>query len=634
MFLMGGGIYIPNIHGTFILDDFPNLNGLYNFNQSSPSFNKLIKFLAFNNSGQLGRPISLFTFALQAEHWPNNASAFKFINSLIHLCTGILSLLTAQFLLKPFTASKLQNQTIAILITCLWLIQPIHVSVVLYVVQRMTLLMAFFSMLAISGYLYGKALSAQPKGLYISFGSIIIGTACAVFSKENGILVLLYIAVIEFTLYSNQTYSKAWKTCLWVFIYFPLLLGLIYFAVKTPEYISAHAGRDYTFTEHLLTETRILNEYIGKILLPQPDSFGLFFDDYTISKNLFSPLSTFFSSCFLVLLFLSALFLRHRQPVYSFGILWFFSGHILESTIIPLELYFEHRNYLPAFGIIFALCYYTSLLFKQSSSHYVKYSFTILTFLYFIGVYFIAFQEARLWNNSSLQAISWQKNHPISKRANALAAQAWLDLKQPLKADQQLQIIHNLDKTDNASYIMRLDINCHTNKLSATELSEIITKLKSTNSSNATVMSTRNLVHNWGEKKCSNLSQEYLTQILTIIYENTKNNRLKEHLASSFSLFFAYSGNYNLAVGILEKAIKEMPHATSLILWKIRWAVASQQYALALNWIKNAQQNNNKKRLQKVNFDNQLSMFENDIHEIIKNNRNKTNTNHGKQTSH
>ena len=37
------------------------------------------------------------------------------------------------------------------------------------------------------------------------------------------------------------------------------------------------------------------------------------------------------------------------KPV-AFGIAFFLGGHLLESTVLPLELYYEHRNYLPSFG--------------------------------------------------------------------------------------------------------------------------------------------------------------------------------------------------------------------------------------------------------------------------------------------
>jgi hypothetical protein len=43
--------------------------------------------------------------------------------------------------------------------------------------------------------------------------------------------------------------------------------------------------------------------------------------------------------------------MARRQPLLSFGILFFLIGHVPESTVLPMELVFEHRNYLPSMFI-------------------------------------------------------------------------------------------------------------------------------------------------------------------------------------------------------------------------------------------------------------------------------------------
>jgi hypothetical protein len=52
------------------------------------------------------------------------------------------------------------------------------------------------------------------------------------------------------------------------------------------------------------------------------------------------------------------------QALAALGIVWFFTWHLLESTIIPLELVFEHRNYLASYGIILAVTLATATAFK------------------------------------------------------------------------------------------------------------------------------------------------------------------------------------------------------------------------------------------------------------------------------
>jgi protein O-mannosyl-transferase len=619
LFFLTSLIYFPHSDGIFILDDIPNLNGLNNINDSPLSFQSLLEFLANNSSGQLGRPLSLLTFALQAPNWPDNAQAFKYVNISIHLINGLLVYFVSIELLKTHIQKKQTHEYLPIVIAGLWLIQPIHVSTSLYIVQRMTLLMAFFSLLTLYGYLICIRISIKNNILLAIV--IIGGTLFATLSKENGVLTLLYIAIIELTIFSNIPKTKKRNLFKETIIYLPLLIGGIYFAANMPDFIKSHAGRNFTFSEHIYTNSRVLIDYLGKILIPRPNSFGLFFDDYKISRSLFLPITTLISTCILLTLFVSSIIFRHKQPIYSFAVLWFFVGHSLESSVIPLELYFEHRNYLPAFGVIFALCYYSSTVAQKASVRYVKISLYFLFVLYISVIYIISLQEAKLWNNSSLQAFTWQNNHPTSKRANALVAQAWMDLKQPLKADQQLQLIYQHDEHDSAALIMRLYINCHTNHMDQETLMDISTRLKKTHSSIATAMSTKSLVTRWGEGKCPALSDKYLENILDSIYENTIDTRINEHIAQSFSLFYAFNNNYDSAVGILEHAQQKTPSANGLSLLKIRWAIASKQYSVALSWIKSARNNHSAKRLNKINFENQLRIMENDIHEILNNYR-------------
>src|SRR5690606_29063829 len=146
------------------------------------SVTKIIKFFDVNRSGQLGRPISLLTFALQANSWPGNPAAFKLINLSLHLINGLLIVLISRFLARTLPLTETLKTWLPLVVGGIWLIQPMHVSTVLYAVQRMTLLMACFSLLALSGYLYGREV-AQKKpaaGYWIASLSLIIGGLLAV----------------------------------------------------------------------------------------------------------------------------------------------------------------------------------------------------------------------------------------------------------------------------------------------------------------------------------------------------------------------------------------------------------------------------------------------------------------------
>jgi hypothetical protein len=603
------------------LDDLPNLNPL-NQLQRTNNWQGILKFLGNNRSGNdnLSRPISLLSFALQAGDWPQNRLAFKTVNLVLHLLNGLLIIQLSQYLLKAQHLSGLISKWLPLIIGLVWLIQPIHVSTVLYTVQRMTLLATFFSLLSLVGYLKGRELCQGhiKSGYYLSAFSLIVGGLLAVFSKENGVLIVLYIAVIEITLLHREPKPKYWQYFVYSFIFVPIALAAIYLVFNFQNFVVGHNYRDFTLTEHLYTESRILIEYLQKILLPRPNAFGLFFDDYKISTGLLSPISTLICTLIIIGLFVSAWVIRVKQPVLAFGILWFFAGHALESTIIPLELYFEHRNYLASLGVIFAVCYYFLIFLNKTSTQTVKWAFVGLGVVYVSGVWFIAYQEASLWGNSAQQAIVWQSAHPQSKRANALASETWLSLNQPLKADSYLQNIPLIDKKDSASYLMRLEIHCYINHISSQEQAEILELLKQKKVDNAAVLSIKGIVSNQIAGNCQYLTTSYVEQILKVLINITPSGRLLSHLASTASLYYAANNEYALAFKILDSAIQKMPEATELRLLKIRWAIANKQLDDALNWIVEARNQKNKTFLSSINYKNQLDEMEKDVHEMLK----------------
>ena len=103
--------------------------------------------------------------------------------------------------------------------------------------------------------------------------------------------------------------------------------------------------------ERLLTELRVVLDYLRWILLPDAGEMSLYHDDYQVSRGLFSPPTTAFALLTLSGLLLAAIALRNRRPLLGLGLILFFSGHLLTATVIPLELVFEHRNYFSTLGI-------------------------------------------------------------------------------------------------------------------------------------------------------------------------------------------------------------------------------------------------------------------------------------------
>ena len=213
--LASGFLFWPGISGDFLLDDYENLKKLEQVSHFH-SFHQWLNFLGTGVSSNLGRPISLLSFALQHQDFPIPA-AFKYVNVLIHLINACLVFWALILVgrLSQFFGDK--ANVIALVAAAIWLVHPLQISTIHYVIQRMTELSAMFTLVGVVMYLIGRQKFLQNKikqgYVWTSLG-IIVGGCLATLSKEIGILLPLYILVLEFTLLKHVQKPKYWN--LWI----------------------------------------------------------------------------------------------------------------------------------------------------------------------------------------------------------------------------------------------------------------------------------------------------------------------------------------------------------------------------------------------------------------------------------
>jgi hypothetical protein len=134
----------------------------------------------------------------------------------------------------------------------------------------------------------------------------------------------------------------------------PLVIGL---AWLLPDLLKPEtwATRDFTLGTRLLSEARIVTDYIGWTLLPTPGELSFYHDDFRVSTGLLAPWTTLGSIVFLIGLLALLPWLRRRGPLAALGIALFLGCHLLTGTVLPLELICEHRNYFASFGLLLAI---------------------------------------------------------------------------------------------------------------------------------------------------------------------------------------------------------------------------------------------------------------------------------------
>lgn len=367
--------YVRGLFGGFLFDDFPNLVDKPELRALDGSTFRWLALAMSSNAGPLRRPISMLSFGLDYSFFGLNPIAFKLTNLIIHFINGLLlykifSRLATK-LIQPDTPGEVTAKAIAFFAAAAWILHPLNVSTVLYIVQRMDELSTLFVLLGLIAYIHGRErMLCGKSGMARSFLGLSVFGGLAVLSKENGALIMPYALVIEYFCYhfaTTQPYQRqVIKSFFVATVALPIVLVIGYIYLHPQWLGNGYAGRDFSLVERLLSETRILCSYLLWIFLPYPGWMGVYHDDISISSGLVTPLTTLPSLIIMGGLVISAWCFRKKSPAAAFGISWFLIGQSMESTIFPLELAFDHRNYLPMAGLILGVaCTVTPWLMKR-----------------------------------------------------------------------------------------------------------------------------------------------------------------------------------------------------------------------------------------------------------------------------
>lgn len=425
-------VYWPGLAGGFLFDDYSNLAllGMYGRVDDWQTF---WLYMLSGFSGPTGRPLSHLSFLMDASTWPADPWPFKRSNVLFHLATGAMLWCLLRSLLLAAGQSKARAGWVALLAMALWLLHPFWISTTLYVVQRMTQLSALFIVTGLWLWVAWRR-RHPPQGDWRTWLASLLAVwgvgLLAVLSKENGALLPAFVLVLEVTVLAAMderrglVVSAGFRWLRRIVLGIPLLLLALYVAKAIPALISGEVGtRAFTPFERLLTEGRILWDYVFNIIVPRPYPGGLFNDGIRVSTGVFAPWVTAIAWAALLGLAAWAVRVRRRYPFVAAAVLFFLAGHLLESSFLQLELYFEHRNYLPAMlaGLPLATWWVTRAVtpatVRITISAGVVLSLTVMTFM-----------RAGLWSSPYLQALKWAEVNPESPRAQHNLASFWWEV--------------------------------------------------------------------------------------------------------------------------------------------------------------------------------------------------------------
>ncbi|MDM1784667.1 hypothetical protein [Acinetobacter bereziniae] len=417
--LVVAALFLPGIHGGFLLDDGINITANYVLYIEKLNFENLVYAALSFHDGNGSRALPMASFAFDFWRAGNmDASTFKITNIIIHAITTFFLAFFFRSLLSHAKWNAKQAACGALVLTLLWAVHPLQVSSVLYIVQRMQTMATLFIVLALWSYLLMRQNQMDGGRGRVQGIGVIIFWLLALTCKEDTVLFPIYTLLLELTVLrfkaGQEVVSRGLKQS---YALFWGIATLVYFFFVLPKLScwDACPRRDFNSWERLLTQGRVLVMYIGQIILPFSDRLPFIYEDYPVSRSIWQPWTTLPSILFLGCLIVWAWCIRSIRPLFAFGILLFFAGHFISSNVIPLELVFEHRNHLPLIGAILALA---DLILWGCQTFKINNKIIVVTFTILI-IYFAAntLYQTYIWGDSTRLGQKLTKLSPHSIRA-------------------------------------------------------------------------------------------------------------------------------------------------------------------------------------------------------------------------
>lgn len=402
------------------------------------------------------RPTAYLSFALN--HYGSGIDVFSY-----HVVNYILLCLTGYFFFRFLLALLRSPRTrehlpvhagsFAFSVAALWLVLPLHTQSVTYIVQRMNLLGSLFFLLSFLAYLRGR--ERTPGAARLScFGLSLLFFLLALGSKQNTAVFPVVVLLYEW-IFHRDSFSSVWKgfvqrnsgyrrTLVFLLpaLFLLFLAGLIYLYI--PVLQESYRGKDFTLSERLLTQPRVIFLFISLILLPLPNRLNLDYN-FPVSKGLLNPSSTLFSIAGLFMILLVAISSAKKRPFFSFFLFWFLGNLVIESSFHGLAMVFEHRTLLPSMGLLAAAGYAVVEFREKRPSAIHRMLGWPLFLIVFVLLSIFTYQRNHVWKNElSLWADVVEKS-PFKARPHSALGLAYQNEGEWKKAMEEYQIAALLD---------------------------------------------------------------------------------------------------------------------------------------------------------------------------------------------
>lgn len=369
---------MPSFLGVWQYDDFHAIVYNQDIQITSLSISSLLGVL----HGSWDRALSILSLAINYYVSGLNPFGYHIFNLLVHIVAGIGVYFLTKEVLRFFNV-KNDIYKLSLLTAGLWILAPIQVTAVTYIVQRMASMAGMFYFWSLWSYLKWRNRDLNNQNIskipFLKiYGFLFLAVLLFVlgfFSKQNVMQLVIIVIIMEIIKQPKFLLNNKKKVLLVVAIFFT---GIIYY-IATYKGLALEAITQFKTNEYKLYEFtplhrlalfgRIMLEYLGLMIFPFVGNFHLLRDIDWI--NSYYHIFNYTCNVGVLISLFMAIKCSKKKPLVSFTIFFFFVNHLLESLIIPLHLVFDHRNYIPSFSV-FLLLAYGLITFHNNFKNYGK----------------------------------------------------------------------------------------------------------------------------------------------------------------------------------------------------------------------------------------------------------------------
>ncbi|REJ96723.1 MAG: tetratricopeptide repeat protein [Planctomycetota bacterium] len=367
-------VYANSLHVPFHFDDQQSILDNRYVHIDAWDWQQLRDVLTIGRiDGGHARPLAYLSFAVNYYFAERSESTsrphpfgFHVVNVAIHAICGMLVYLLTLITVRLWgrqrgdvPAAEFSYYLMALFAGCLFVAHPIQTQAVTYIVQRMTSMATMFYLGSLLYYVVGR-LCERSALRWICWVAAVVCAVAALATKQIAVTLPVVIFLYEWFFFRDLDFRWLRRALLRYIVPVAVLLTIVALLYTGGDPLArvrrGYEKRNFTMAQRLYTQPRVVMFYLSLVAYPEPSRLSLLhYPAY--SDSLLDPPTSLLSLIVLVGFLLLAIVLARQQRIVAFGILWFFLNLVLESSFIALEMVYEHRLYLPLFGVVLALAY-------------------------------------------------------------------------------------------------------------------------------------------------------------------------------------------------------------------------------------------------------------------------------------